>query len=167
MHRLTALCLLVLFFSAPIYVCPQTASATSFRLTATAKPGTTGSDFFILYTDVDNDGLFGLEDGDVVDVFSGVSINIGFPFQVNATTVLASPVHDAGVSPLTDGAGLGFNGTDFVPIWVFGDPDFATVPLASDWTYTQSLVPIPSAAYLLGAGLIPLAWFRRRNRLGK
>lgn len=34
---------------------------------------------------------------------------------------------------------------------------------AGDWT----AVPLPSSAFLLGAGLIPLAWARRKRRLGK
>jgi len=169
MHRLPVIMLLVLFLFMPIFVCLQAANATSFLLTATAKPGTIGSDFSILYTDVDNDGLFGLAGVDVVDAFSGVTINIGTPFQGFFNEVRESPVHDASVSPYTDGTGVAFNpvGPPIpIPIWIFGlegDPFNATVPLASDWTYTQSLaVPIPSAAYLLGSGLIPLAWFRRR-----
>jgi hypothetical protein len=39
--------------------------------------------------------------------------------------------------------------------------DYGAQPPA--WTS----VPVPSAVLLLGSGLIPLAWFRRRNRLGR
>jgi hypothetical protein len=36
-----------------------------------------------------------------------------------------------------------------------------------DVTGTVTPVPMPPSAFLLGSGLIPLAWFRRRKRLGK
>jgi DNA-binding transcriptional regulator of glucitol operon len=48
--------------------------------------------------------------------------------------------------------------------------EFADWDSSADW-YTVELnssqVPLPPAALLFGAGLIPLAWYRRRNLLGK
>jgi hypothetical protein len=42
---------------------------------------------------------------------------------------------------------------------------FVDSPDIGLWTVTP--VPVPAAVLLLGSGLIPLAWFRRRNRGGK
>jgi hypothetical protein len=54
--------------------------------------------------------------------------------------------------PLVDGISLAGGGNGFTF-------------LTGSWSVAP--VPVPPTIWLLGSGLIPLAWFRRRNRWGK
>jgi len=126
-----------------------------------------GSGFNVLYNDSDADSpvpLLGNEDisssyQPIGGSFSGVKIN-GYLYPD-----LESVPYNSTASPYTDGAYW---------VWTFYDPNppiqngYGCDP--AGWTYNQSRVseiPVPSAALLLGSGLIPLAWLRRKKRMEK
>ncbi len=98
---------------------------------------------------------------------------------------LGSPIYDwfpilkAAAGSLEEGAYADedFHTPGVVPrggSWAFLIPDGMQASVSpSLWTYTREIVPDPSAvplppsALLLGAGLIPLSWARRKKRLGQ
>jgi hypothetical protein len=61
-----------------------------------------------------------------------------------------------------DTLSINFNPTGSINYW--SDANITEV-----WTFnfTTSAVPVPASVYLLGSGLIPLAWFRLRKRARK
>jgi hypothetical protein len=89
------------------------------------------------------------------------------PSSCNWSGIIAVPVYDDVISPLTFG---GVRDGDGMPSWwpewgaIFG------VYRADRSTYTQvavgEVVPLPPSVFLLGAGLIGLAAARRKKRLG-
>ena len=127
-------------------------------------------DFSVYYIDYDGDAkmsedemLFG---GAIFPSPPTGSQGIYLPFFsslfLQATTV---PAYGPGEgSVFTDGSG----GSQFVPpYWIFaGNGQTAYVP-EYVWTQTEIETALPPSALLLGSGLIPLAWARRKKRLGK
>jgi hypothetical protein len=162
MHRLIVSILLISFLVLPIFGSPTTGSAALYTIVATSVNPRV-SDFTLTYNDTDNDTpvpLFGPQEGDTVVTFSG--------FEDTLVGHVSGPVNYAPVnssmSPFTDGSGVFGFGPNY---WGFGPLEDVLVLPASSWTYTQAAVPIPASALLLSSGLIPLAWFRRRNLMGK
>lgn len=124
--------------------------------------GLGGVGFSLKYIDQDGDGLFSLDEL-VAGSFSGFTPP-GLPHYV---TILAVPV-TSDVSPLTDGGALpprtaGYGWDFFIEAPSLEPGSHEDWPPPTYWTYTESAVPIPPSALLLGAGLIPLAWARRRK----
>jgi hypothetical protein len=112
--------------------------------------------FILQYVDTNNDGRVELDEI-IPGTFSGVwTIS---PYIDWKTSLESVPAYDPSYSPYTNGV------NDY---WVFGDGVFGDANLsASLFTYTQTPeVPIPPSVFLLSAGLIPLAWARRKKRLG-
>lgn len=115
-------------------------------------------DFSFRYTDNDDDGRFSVGElvsgsfsqtrvGSIVGVLSGV---------------VQAPEYHATKSPLTDGpAGATY--------WILLKSTGNSTNDRMRWTYSQtpvqSPVPIPASVFLLGTGLIALAWSRRKKRL--
>lgn len=168
MHRPTVSGLLLLFLFLAITASPPPATAvTEFRLEASLSPMIPiryFSDFFILYLDVDSSGLFN-PDVDQVVSFSGLDLTGGGPNAGHYDAISHSPSNSP-ESPFTDGT-PDITGLP-APWWTFTRPDGPDMMVPGmTWTYTQSVVPLPPTALLLGSGLIPLVWWRRRNRLEK
>jgi hypothetical protein len=112
-------------------------------------------DFSFRYTDNDDDGRFSVDElvsgsftqprvGSIVGVLLGV---------------VQAPEYHATKSPLTDGpAGAAY--------WILLKSTGNSTQDRERWTYSQSSVPIPASVFLLGTGLIALAWSRRKKLLG-
>jgi hypothetical protein len=171
----------VLFFVVLAVMClatPMSVGADQYQFVATVKPDVPGfpsglSSFSLTYTDLDNNQLFSWNELNA-GTFSGMMFSGIDPFLITFTELSGVPNYDSIDSPLTNG------GTDpALPIgiyhapdaWLFASPDINLVPYLGvnddAWTYTQTAVPLPGAALLLGAGLVRLAAHaRRQKRLG-
>jgi hypothetical protein len=108
--------------------------------------------FEFLYRDWDGDGMFSLDElvlGSFRLFRTATSSGEWYGYIVGVPETL-----------VTHGSGDGD--------WAFdGMPEGLYRPGAVNYSYVQTAVPIPPSALLLGAGLIPLAWARRKKRLGK
>jgi hypothetical protein len=144
-------CLLLMMAVAPVY-------ATTYNFVANSAYFGYG-EFSLQYTDKDNDGLFSLDE---LINFSGVYLYAGSVWGWTTFTQLTRvPIYDSIKSPLTDGDyDGGYNG----PIWLFTVPDspaYAAVTAISWTPYTQTAVPLPPTALLLGTGILGLVGWRR------
>lgn len=130
--------------------------AATYTLTATDKIySPVWSNFSLQYNDLDNDQKFSYDEL-IPGTFSGVTYN-----STTYTLIHQVPVYNNWDSPYTDGGGLYGEGKEY---WAFATYDFsdAVYPPPSAWTYAQTPVPVPPAAWLFGSGLIGLAGLRRR-----
>jgi|WetSurMetagenome_2_1015567.scaffolds.fasta_scaffold45306_4 hypothetical protein len=142
--------------------------ANEYLLTATTIDSSVISSFTVLYSDMDNNAKLSDPDSpDVVLSFSGVTAQISGS-QVNYATLIKTP--PTGTAGPTDGSGLITEDpvtpqplVPPVPVWKFKNQDSDFYAYTTDWTYNQTQVPLPASAFLLGSGLIPLAWLRRSN----
>ncbi len=165
-------CFLLLSFVAMGIGAAPAHADTIYEFTATSTSPTTltsfdgawlqATSFSLEYVDKNGTGL--LTSTDEILSFTGVKLWAPAVWAggVTFSAVLYIPPYD--LAAFTDGpsfpGGWGFSGT------VIGET--YTWPSAM-WTYGEhpiSTVPIPPAVFLLGSGLIPLAWARRKKRLG-
>lgn len=152
--------LAILVFAAPLL------ADTTYELTATPA-GDDWTSFSLVWIDTVGNGLF---DGSGLQSFSGPTHIAPNPGVFVATSILVVPRFDPDLSPYTNGPA-----TDLTPqLWVFGGSGTGTLAAstafgagAGQWTYTRTVVPLPSSVFLLGSGLIGLAVARRRKRWGK
>jgi hypothetical protein len=153
-------CVLVFLFLAILTV-PVTGHAdTTYLFTAAQRSGYPLPTFSLQYLDKDNDGKFSIDEL-VGGSFSGFTA-YGHTYN---TIVTVPPYLDAPLSPwnspLTDGEGPLYTN------WAFKDAsEYQGEFNPQNWIESQIQVPLPATAVLLGAGLLPLAWARRKKRLG-
>jgi hypothetical protein len=130
---------------------------TIFTITAETPPVV--ASFALSFTDSDNDGVYTPSDGDHFVPRSLVWSGGWHGFNGVLTELVYAP-SNAYCPYTSDGGGGGKN-------WVFSGPGsdetFDTTIFPLTYTRTSSAVPCPPAAYLLGSGLIPLAWARRKK----
>jgi hypothetical protein len=143
------------------------ASATIYELTATAAWTPVVQTFSLQYNDLNNNGRFSLDEL-ISGTFSGTYVSISGGPWTYASTILGVPLYSvADGRLLTDGPpytpeawndwtfvlpngdGLGHPGP-IVTGWSYGD-----------WTYGQTVVPLPPSALLFGSGFLGLAGWRR------
>jgi hypothetical protein len=157
--RLSLFCLLAII----AIVGPARADYITYQLNATPNSiGITNNygAFSVVYVDIDRSGRLSVV-GDTLLYFSGLAVT-GYPlFNVLGG---AAGYND---TLYTDEIGTGADPS--WRSWGFGtNPNtFAMTAPAFCWNYQQSAVPLPSSAFLLAAGLIPLAWARRKRWLDK
>jgi hypothetical protein len=163
----------VLVLGAVLLIASPVLAATTYNFVAHSPYGDPlygdgYSGFTLQYVDADGDGRFSLDEL-VPGSFSGMTEQETSHSWYLCTDVLGLPAFSATQSPLTDG--VQYYSKDSNTWWFYypGDvpPTGAFGMGASNYSYSQSPVPIPASALLLGAGLIPLAWARRKKRLGK
>jgi hypothetical protein len=137
-------------YEASFWTYAQTAQYITYELTAYTKQPGIISNFTVQYVDRDGDRRVGTND--YVFAFSGVTIN---GQEYSELTVI--PEYSAEYSPYTDGP-------ESVYAWQF-ETSSGDIQNFVEWdfTYGQTPVPLPSSAWMLGTGLIPLAWACRRK----
>ena len=149
-------CVFLLSFLAIITVDAPPLSAATYELTAT-WPGAPLWGFALDWTDTNHggllqDGLFQLDEL-VPESFTGV--------RFGTDTMYTFIDHVPGVSTWSSYTGGSAN------YWMFGYYDSSGVPQLRPshvvmWTYARTeVVPLPPSVFLLGAGLIGLAGWRR------
>ena len=110
--------------------------------------------FSLQYFGQNGDSLFHVAEL-VPGSFSGLSV-VGYP----VFDILDGAAGTQADSPFTDEDPV-------YRSWTFHSTTLWSLSAAGDdWKYERNIVPIPPTALLLGAGLIPLAWARRKKRLG-
>jgi hypothetical protein len=158
--------LLFSFLSIIFIIAPAQAVTTYYEFTATVFLNYAGQEktFSFQYADAGN-GAVSLSEIDQ-SKFSGAWVLTsgagpgGSADWVFYPYVTGVPQHDPTYYPLLDG-------TD--PYWYFGLSPGVTAIGVGPWAYSYSQVPvpIPPSALLLATALMPLAWARRKKRLGK
>jgi hypothetical protein len=151
---------------------------TTYLFTASPTPAASAAGipgFTLTYLDTDGDSLFSLDE---LISFSGF-YTYSQDFNGNShtwhwTTITGVPPQETNPSSpwyslFTDGINNPYGWYMSGLHWstYFPNPTAAYAQYQQDtWVETQVPVPIPPTALLLGAGLIPLAWARRKKRLG-
>jgi hypothetical protein len=168
--------LVMLTATATLLFVPLT-QATTYEIVATVtesasvNPGLTS--WSLIYEDMDNSGRFSLTDK--VISFTGLTWTGPTPDITYSQPILGSPVASDD-SPFSDGTGmvltLGLNAGRYYPDnWNFTPSLMVTGSEGGVWagyfTYTQTAVPLPPSALLLGSGLLGLAATGLRRRWTK
>lgn len=149
---------MMLFSILTLLTFPGTVKASTFYDFWATSQNPDYSDFSLTYNDVDGDAKFSIDEL-VEGSFSGVQM---YTYWL---TVIGSVPVNSPQSPLTDGdkSRWGF----LIPSPEGGGPLVGSMDYPQEWTYRQSTVPIHASAFLLGTGLIPLAWAHRKKLLGR
>ncbi len=160
--------LLFSFLAIGIGAAPVQATPITYEFTATPVDPSTFSSFTLQYVDVDGDGL--LNQSEVVSgTFSGVQVlkaifTPGVSGWANYPNLLAVPCYGSLMA-------LGPGGETFGGYyWYFGGVTEGYMFCGTEnggFTYSETPVPVPPSVLLLGVGLMPLAWARRKKLLGK
>lgn len=178
-------CFLVFSFLAILAApAPVRATATTYLFTAEAHPvnfvsnpsAVQWSTFSFQYTDLDGNGKVSLNEIDM-STFNGVTEKDASGTSLfSSSTIYGVPVPPANppdVNQLTVGSGTGSGGQSIPPqlcyAWNFAPGDHGSdVGMAGVMLFTESQVPVPvpPSVFLLGSGLIGLAWARRKKLLG-
>jgi hypothetical protein len=164
---------LVLASLLAILVMVSSAQAVTYRLDAISNQvGQNNglSSFWVVYDDADNSGR--LKASEQIQ-FSGMSATSYDEITQRYVTIVYNLlIGAAGIEDTlyTDELGEGANPNS--RSWAFAkDTEWGLTAGAFCWDYSQaevqSAVPLPPSALLLATGLIPLAWVRRRKRVGK
>jgi hypothetical protein len=145
---------------------------TTYTVYASVLSPYTWSDFNFTFVDTGTDGVY----TDGVDVILNFS-NVTYTWNNGAqwcTWAAIDLVPDRPDTTYTERDRDPSEPTDLWVYWFFGTPVAGTDLVNQTgfssvaWEYEKvSAVPLPPSAFLFGAGLIGLAWARRKKRLGQ
>ena len=152
-----------------IFIAVSLVGAATYELDATPNQYAGGyfNSWSLVYQDLVGDGLY--RTTDPVISFTGFSYTGTIPSIDYSTPILAAPQNSM-LSPFTSGNGCTIGGTYYPNDWDFTPsrnlPGLEGGVYAGVFNYTQTAVPLPPSALLLGSGLLGLA-ATRLIRLGR
>jgi len=164
-NAILACVFLVSFLAIGFGAAPVQATSYLFTATTVDRYADMYGDFTLIYADSSFSPRFSIDEL-VAGTFSGTTFTMGDmrPPGFAYETIDRVPGYDPVRAPYTDGTGTEYNGLEwrFSHDWGGGVVEIGPGLPPDLWTYTQvEVVPLPPSVFLLGAGLIGLAGWRR------
>jgi hypothetical protein len=171
--KLVLICVAVSILSLGAVSLHTATADTTYTVYATVKPNYTWSDFNFTFVDKGTDEVY-TAGVDVILNFSNVTYMWQDEYGDHWCTWSAiNLVPDSPETTYTERERDPSESPDLWVYWFFGTPVAGTDLVNQTgyssvaWEYERvSAVPLPPSAFMFGAGLIGLAWARRKQRLG-